>query len=393
MLGWGVGSNVRKPVSWTQSVRGWMGRNRPEILVWLVVAVTWVLSYLAYVRNRGLFFYDSRYYMAYGFWFGGDSQQVARDRTAAFAAQFHIPMPDTATTFGWGLVQPRVVLPALSAPFMNLIGPYGLAVIPALASIAFTIVATLVMMKRYGNVAALATIVLANASLFIFVPMTGMLTESLSALWTVLALILAWRYLRTRRWTLLVLMAVVTIISAFTRQATLIMAGAFVMAWLLGMLISRSWRSPWMWPAIVVGATTVVVQLLQTVLFPFSQSSQFLKVTGANSLGEALARTPALAYHLFVTDVNTFMSQDKALLFLFFLAVGAMLLFWRHEEAHLLFGAMIAVALYNITNGSATGFRYALPGLVFYLLVVAMLFQATARVLPQRSRDETPRTA
>jgi hypothetical protein len=370
-----------------------MGRNRPEILVWLVVAVTWVLSYLSYVRNRGLFFYDSRYYMAYAFWFGGDSQQVARDRTAAFAAQFHIPMPDTATTFGWGLVQPRVVLPTLSAPFMNLIGPYGLAVIPALASIAFTILVTIVMMKRYGNVAALATIVLANASLFIFVPMTGMLTESLSALWTVLALILAWRYLRTRRWTLLVLMALVTVISAFTRQATLIMAGAFVMAWLLGMLTTRSWRSPWMWPAIVVGATAVVIQLLQTVLFPFSQASQFLKVTGANSLGEAIARTPALAYHLFVTDVETFMAQDKALLFLFFLAVGAMVLFWRHEEAHLLFGAMIAVALYNITNGSATGFRYALPGLVFYLLVVAMLFQATARVLPLRSRDETPRTA
>jgi hypothetical protein len=54
---------------------------------------------------------------------------------------------------------------------------------------------------------------------------------------------------------------------------------------------------------------------------------------------------------------------------------------------------MIAVALYNITNGSATGFRYALPGLVFYLLVVAKVFQATVRLMPQRSRDGIPSSA
>ncbi len=380
-------------MSSTPSVRGWISRNRPEIIVWAVVAVTWVLSYLSYVRNRGLFFYDTRYYMAYAFWFGGDSQQVARDRTAEFAAQFKIPMPDAATTFGWGLVQPRVVLPALSAPFMDLFGPYGLAVIPALATILFTIVVTFVLMKRYGNVAALATIVLMNASLRIIIFMTGMLTESLSAVWTLLALLLAWRYIRSPHWLPLVLMGLLTVISAFTRQATLIMAGAFVMAWLLGMLTTRSWRSPWMWPAIIVGATAVVTQVVQTALFPFSQADQFLRMTGASSFGEALTKVPALAYHLFVLDINEFMFEDKPLLFIFVLSVGAMLLFWKHEEAHLLFGAMIAVGLYNITNGSATSFRYAIPGLVFYVLVIAMLFQATYRLMPVRSRDEIPRSA
>ena len=148
-----------------------------------------------------------------------------------------------------------------------------------------------------------------------------------------------------------------------------------------------------MWPAVVVAATAVITQILQTVLFPFSQSGQFLKATDSSTLGEALTRVPGLAYHLFAVDINMFMAEDKPLLFLFVLSVGGVVLFWKHEEAHLLFGAMIAVALYNITNGSATGFRYALPGLVFYLLVVAKVFQATVRLMPQRSRDGIPSSA
>jgi hypothetical protein len=360
-----------------QSTFAWFDRNRADILVWLIVAVTWTLGYLSYIRNLGLFFADSRYYMAFSFLFSGDSAEVARDRTAAFASQWHIVMPDTATTFGWGLVQPRVVLPFLSAPFMNLFGPYGLAVVPALAAIAFTILVTILMKKRYGNVAAVATVVLMNASPRIIVFMTGMLTESLSALWTIVALILAWRYMRSPRWYLLVLMGLVTVISAFTRQATLIMAGAFVMAWLLGMLVHRRWRSPWMWPAIVVGGASLGSQLVQSIVWPFSQTDQYLRMTGSSTVLEAVAHTPGLAWHLFVTDVKTFMVMDQALLIIFFLSIGAMILFWKHEEAHLLFGAMIAVALYNITNGTATTFRYAIPGLVFYVLPIALMLQST----------------
>jgi hypothetical protein len=364
-----------------QSTYAWLGRYRPDILVWLIVAVTSVLAYLSYVRNLGLFYYDSRYYMAFSFWFSGDTQQVARDRTAEFASMYNIPMPDAATTFGWGLVQPRVVLPFLSAPFMNLFGPYGLAVIPAVATIVFTILLTIVMKRRYGNVAAVATVVLMNASLRIVVLTTGMLTESLSAVWSLVALMLTWRYIRTRRWWLLVLIGLVTLLSGFTRQATLIMAGAFAMAWLLGMLVSRRWRSPWMWPAIVVGATTVITQVVQTLVWPFSQTDQFLRITGSSTLTEALSHVPGLAKLLLFTDLKTFMATDKPLLFILFLSVAGMVIFWRRAESHLLFGAILAIAVYNITNGTATGFRYAIPGLAFFMLSVALVLAATAKRL------------
>lgn len=378
-----------------QVAYAWLGRYRPDILVWVIVAVTSVLGYLSYVRNLGLFYYDSRYYMAFAFWFSGDSQQVARDRTAEFAAMWHIPMPDAATTFGWGLVQPRVVLPFLSAPFMNLFGPYGLAVIPAVATVVFTILLTLVMKRRYGNVAAVATVVLMNASLRIVVLTTGMLTESLSALWSLVALMLTWRYIRAPRWWLLVLIGLVTLLSGFTRQATLIMAGAFAMAWLLGMLVTRRWRSPWMWPAIVVGATTVVTQVAQTALWPFSQTDQFLRITGSSTLTEALSHVPGLAKLLLFTDLKTFMATDKPLLFILFLSVAGMVIFWRRAEAHLLFGAIIAIAVYNITNGTATGFRYAIPGLAFFMLNVALVLAATAQRLrsPGDAEAETEHAA
>jgi len=378
-----------------QAAYAWLGRYRPDILVWVIVAVTSVLGYLSYVRNLGLFYYDSRYYMAFAFWFSGDNQQVARDRTAEFAAMWHIPMPDAATTFGWGLVQPRVVLPFLSAPFMNLFGPYGLAVIPAVATVVFTILLTLVMKRRYGNVAAVATVVLMNASLRIVVLTTGMLTESLSALWSLVALMLTWRYIREPRWWLLVLIGLVTLLSGFTRQATLIMAGAFAMAWLLGMLVTRRWRSPWMWPAIVVGATTVVTQVAQTALWPFSQTDQFLRITGSSTLTEALSHVPGLAKLLLFADLKTFMATDKPLLFILFLSVAGMVIFWRRAEAHLLFGAIIAIAVYNITNGTATGFRYAIPGLAFFMVNVALVLAATARRLrsPGDAEAETEHAA
>ena len=143
-----------------------------------------------------------------------------------------------------------------------------------------------------------------------------------------------------------------------------------------------------MWPAIVVGGASLGSQLVQSIVWPFSQASQYLRMTGSSSLLEAIAHTPGLAWHLFVSDVETFMVADQALLIIFFLSIGAMILFWRHEEAHLLFGAMIAVALYNITNGTASAFRYAIPGLVFYVLPIALMVRSTFAAKRSESLSE-----
>lgn len=375
----------------------WVRKRTAPILTWGIVGVTFVAGYLAFIRNWPAFFPDSRYYLAMAFWFGGDSQEIARERTIDFATPFDIPIPGLDLLFGWGLVQPRVVLPALAAPFVKAFGPYGLAVVTLLITVALTILLTMVLIKRYGRTAAVAAMLLVNGSTFLMWINAGMLTESLSALWTVLLLIVAWRYIASPRWWLLLVLVGITALSAFTRQATLIDAGAFAMAWLLGTIIKRK-NSPWLFPAIAVTATSLGCQILQTVIFsPFSQLDQFIKQSGADTLWGAILAIPTKIRFILTTDFKNFMLTDHALMFIVILSVIGLIIFWRREESHLLFGAIIGVALYNITNGTPTTFRYAVPGLAFYVLVVALLISRTSQSVTDRvaarASEETPTIA
>src|SRR5674476_721 len=54
--------------------------------------------------------------------------------------------------------------------------------------------------------------------------------------------------------------------------------------------------------------------------------------------------------------------SDHALLILVMLSILSMVIFWRRAESHLLRGAIAGITLYNVTNGTPTGFRYAMPG-------------------------------
>lgn len=364
----------------------WFLRHRSTLLLWTILGATFAITYVTYVRWFRMFYPDSRYYLAMAYLFLGNDPETARQLTVDYAAPRNIDVPPVEDLFGWGLVQPRVVLPALSTPFIALFGPAGLAVIPLMATAALMVISVIMLRRRFGTLVALLIGLLFNTSLFLVSIGTGMLTEGLSALFTAIALLLTWRWLRAPRPWLLVAIGAVTVLSAFTRQATLIMAGAFVAAWLLGSLVERR-NSRMMWPALIVGVGAVGCQVLQTLLFPsFSQLDQFLAQAGANSLGEALLNVPRMAFDIVKADVVTMMRGDRALLVLICLAVAGMIIFWRRVESHLLLGAIAATAVYNITNGTPTQFRYATPGLIFWLLAAGMLVSATVTWV-RRSRS------
>lgn len=367
----------------------WFLRHRSTMLFWTIIGATFLLTYATYVRWYRMFYPDSRYYLAMGYLFLGNDAETARQLTVDYAEPRNIDVPPTEDLFGWGLVQPRVVLPALSAPFIALFGPAGLAVVPLLATIALVIIAVIMLRRRFGALPALLIGLLLSSSLFLVSIGTGMLTEGLSALFTALALLLTWHWLQEPRLWLLIAIGAVTVASAFTRQATLIMAGAFLAAWILGSLVERR-NSRLMRPALVVGVATVVCQVLQTVLFPsFSQLDQFLAQAGADSLGEALLNVPRMAFEIVVADVVTMLRGDRSLLVLICLAVAGMVIFWRRVESHLLLGAIAATAVYNITNGTPTQFRYATPGLIFWLLAAGMLVSATAAWIQHSRTNRT----
>lgn len=371
-------STQRPPVSF-DSLRFWMRRRGGDVLTWLIVLGSFIVGYSAYVIRLPFFYPDSRYYLAMAYWFGGESQESARELTAEFADAYGVQVPSLGQLFGWGLVQPRVVLPALAALPVKIFGPFGLAATVLAIFLVMVIVFTQILRRRFGNATAVTVMLLVNSSHFIMMFNGGMLTESLSALWSALTLLVAWAWMRRRQWWWLALLSGTVIGAAFTRQATFIVAGAFVIAWLLGSLLQRRWNE-WGWPALVVAGTSLSCQIIQSLVFPsFSQLDQFLKKAEADSLGEAILNIPAMAGRILASDLQSFRYQDATLLILILIALVGIVIFFRRPEAHLLIGAILGTALYNITNGTPTQFRYALPGLIFYVLVAALVIRRASR--------------
>lgn len=366
---------------------------RSALLLATVVASTFVVTYGSVVAVKPLFAQDTRYYAAMSLWFGGDSKAEAARQVTEMSARSGFKTPTVDTLFGWGLVQPRVVLPALSVPFVKIWGIDGMVVVPGLALAALIGVLTWMLARRWGGVAAAATVVVVLCSSRIMYYGAAMLTESLSALWGALTLVAAWQYQRQRGWRPVVWMVALTVVSGFTRQATLIPAGAFVTAWLVAVVLRRR-PNTWGVPAIAVAVTAVTVQLLQTRLFPtFSQLDQFEAKTGAHSLGEALRGAPGLAWRIAWHDAVNIATSDHALLVLILLSALSMVFFWRRAESHLLLGAILGIELYSVTNGTPTAFRYAMPGLAFFAASVALLI-ARADQRPDRPPEEgTPTVA
>src|SRR4051794_19705616 len=125
-----------------QGVRTWVTGFRPYVLTTLVVGVAYLVNYVSRVRTLGLFAPDSRYYAAMALEFGGTDRVSAAAQVAEYARQYRLVVPPADVLFGWALVQPRIVMPALSAPFVKIFGVQGLAVVPGLAMATLTVVLT-----------------------------------------------------------------------------------------------------------------------------------------------------------------------------------------------------------------------------------------------------------
>jgi hypothetical protein len=371
--------------------RAWAAVHRAELLTTLVVLVAFAVCYLAVLRTTSLYAPDTRYYAAMALRWTGIGADAARDQVLAYTRHYGWATPPNSTLFGSGLVQPRVVYPLLSVPFVWLVGIRGMAVVPLVAMAVLVVWCLWLLRRRYGLGAALAAVLLVVTSNYLMFFGTAMLTESLTALWCVAILAAVWRYQRRADGRWLAAAAGATVLMAFTRQAALIPAGALVVAW-LGALVLRDRPARWGRPALTVGATAVVVQVVQTLLFPsFSQLDHFLDKTGTTNLRDALAASPGLGGRILRADLERFAATDRPLLTLIALATVAAVVLWRHSESHLLVGAFLAITVYNVTNGTPTNFRYAMPGLVFYVVAVAALLgRAMGAASGRLGRAEDP---
>lgn len=354
-------------------LRLWVHANSASLLTWSIVLGSFVVQVVGRLKRAVTIFPDSRYYIAMTLRFAGKTPEEARALTQALTEPYGITVPDVDVLFGWGLVQPRVVLPLLAAFPTRMLGVYrGLMVTVLAIALLMVVVFTAILIDRLGNAAAIVAMLLINTSFLLSSWNLGMLTESLSALWTALTLVAAFGWVKYRQQKYLWIVGLTVLASAFTRQATLIVAGALVGAWLIGMILKKGGKD-WMWPALVASGTSIGAQVVQTLVFPFSQAGQFMRMTETDNLWDALLATPRLAFFILRDDVGFWLRADPVLMVFILLALASMVIFYRHLESHLLFGALLAIILYNISNGNPTGFRYAVPGLVFFALSVGLL--------------------
>jgi hypothetical protein len=373
----------------------WLRSERAYWLDLLVLGAVLAVVTIGIVVVFPQYYRDSAHYLGMSLWFTGTSQS---DALAYVNHQNAIRGYDlnasVSSLFDWGLVKPRVMLSVLSVPFVLMFGPDGLAVTTILITVALVWVLYQMLRRRYGRVAAVAAVLMMLSSFLIMIFNIGMLTESLSALWGALALAAAWRYqnTRARRW--VVVLIALTVLSGFTRQATFIVAGAFAIAWFMSLFV-RAERGRWGVVALSVTATAAIVQIGQSLLFPtFSQLEQYMSMTGTTTLWDALRATPALVKTILVKEAHSYITNDQALIVILVLCLVSIVVFWRRPESHLLVGAILAIAVYNITNGNATDFRYAIPGLVFFLTSLALLISQIAKGLtaPRSADDVALRT-
>ena len=219
------------------------GTKRIGVLALLVVL--FAVSVVAALRVNEQFTPDSRYYSAMAFHYSGMTEAEAREATVeANELQGWETLP-TSYLFGWGLVQPRVIYPAFSAPFVKLFGLPGMLVVPVLSMLFLVVAAFRVIDRHFGIAAALGVSLLVLSSHFVFYWGTAMLTEGpAAAVGTGIFLTLPiWGEPR-KRWDLPICVILLAAM-AFTRQAALIPGAAIVVAAMGYTVSSRQLWNRW----------------------------------------------------------------------------------------------------------------------------------------------------
>ena len=320
---------------------------------------------------------DTRYYASMALHLAGNSQSYSRNYVARYTEHLGYTTPRTRDLFSWGLVGPRLVYPTLSAPFIQEFGMGGMLVVPLIAFVLGVLAMARTAVRRMPLAAAMVPLVLYLGSKGMVTYGTSMLTESLALL-----LVAAVAFMlpldgrpagRRALWWVLGLMSIL----AFTRQSTLIPAGAVTIAYLGSIVSQRRLRTPWLSFALVTTGTTLFWQWFQGWLWPgFSQITQWKYKTDTHTVFDALRASPDLFWKIVTTDTDYMVASDRPLLVLLALAVVAAIVRIHRVEGQLLLGALLATILYSVTNGTPTAFRYGEPGMAFLVLGVGALVQA-----------------
>jgi hypothetical protein len=355
---------------------------------------------------------DSRFYLAWSYRYLGYSEADAARMTYEYMStvynldqcDFCWP-PDYQRSFFHGengaVTAPRLIYPLLSAPFVALLGPGGMLVVPALAqaigAVTLAYLASRLWGRWWGVAAALILLVSAISMRYTVMVMT----DSLALMLNVLGLLFL-PLLRERRRGDVLWFLVILAVNLFTRQFAVTVAAGAALAWLVVAIRDRKARNAWLPFAIgSVLLTPAIVFLQNFVAGRFFGGGELSLTERYNQLAlerfgvDGIASIPTVLGYQAKSDFTYLRDFDIPLLVLLAAAVVAMLWRFRSELSALLAGTALVTVAMSVIIVDQIYFRYFVPLVPLMILCVLALLKDLffSGTQPGRSAENQPAQA
>lgn len=326
-----------------------------------VVLIPLGLGLVAHVYRDRLFFPDSRYYLVMAFrdmgYNAGSALAMQQKLTGVPAAPWYFAHSDPV----WRMVQPRMLYPLLSTPFVWAAGPrLGMIAVPALSSMVTVAACARLTQRLYGPTAALLAAGALAASITV-TDITVALTDPLAM--ALVALMLLNLPIRRRiQGQNLVWLGVLSVALCLTRQTSTVVLGLVATGLLWALMPARrgarDQRRDWLIATVVISTVTVGGQIINTLLAPYDISVEFLLASHQRTMSAALAHLPAMAWHITKAEAVMMVRTDVPLTMLALGAAIHMVTAVREIEAWLLFGGSLGTYALMLANGFPSFLRY-----------------------------------
>ncbi|WP_157018097.1 hypothetical protein [Cryptosporangium arvum] len=377
---------------------------------WLLLGLLYVLAVgLALITNPQ-YGPDSRIYLAWTYWYLGHPQAEAaqlsynylwdntglKDCWSCWPDDYHEKF---FTGQYAAVVGPRVLLPFLSAPFVALMGPMGMLVVPivgyALAVVATVLLASRLWGQRWALVAGAVLLLPVYVSRWSVVAHTEGPAFALLAV-PLLLLPLARRVGRKH------LIAYVALVGLgmLNRQFAIALPVAVGFAWLLVFLRDRRFFNVWFpfafWGNLVGFGILLAQMLITPMIFGGEELSligQFNDLSTQYFQSSGLAAIPEVTWNVITSDLLR-VRYDLPLMALLVLVTVAVVWRSRSELSAMAAGAFLSVSAINIVEFWPAAFRYHAPIVpLLVLAAVALLADlwGPLRQRPSRSTEAVPR--
>jgi hypothetical protein len=361
--------------------------NRPAALLrraagpvpagyWLVLALLYAVTYVFWRYHGKPWSGDALYYTAMAFHYAGHSVDDAIRLTGAYFQDPDIQRLhrgfDSATLAP--LIYPRVVYPALSVPFVLLIGGAGMWVVPLLSSLflVWGLMRLLARLYTPGIATGVTALFMVTVAFKEFG--TGLFTESPTMAFVAAILLLL--PLGGRRFgrRAAVGCALLLVAIAFCRQSAPVVVSAVCCAWLWTVVRRRTFRgNEWNRPVAVLLPVGLAVTLFLQWWAPYDVLAWYTRVNDEPDTRTALLHMPQIFVHLTLTDSRTYFTTDGVMLVLWCAALLACAVRPLSVHTGLFAGALAPSMLLSVLNSTASSYRYYVPMYPILLLAAAGL--------------------